>query len=160
VPNGWQQRAQQAAIVAQAQQQQVDPRIRCWQGQLDACDPAARAAMEQRTARIAQTQQQQAEIAAQTQQQLAAVGAEQQRNAERTSKPEWQACWHLANKQQLERGMALERANPSGVVNLRELNEYGQDIQAETQYLAESKAEFLKQRGRPFTPKDCEGNYP
>jgi hypothetical protein len=135
---------QQRQIQARAAQQR-----RCFQGELDQCDPAIRATFERRAAQAAQDQQQQQ-----------AIAAAQRAETERTNKIEWQVCYHLANKQQLERGMAQERANPSGVVDLSELHEYGGDIQAETQYLADSKAEFLKERGRPFTLKDCDGNYP
>ena len=47
------------------------------------------------------------------------------------------------------------RSNPSGVVNLRKLNETGERIQSDKAELAELKVNFAKETGQPFSERLC-----
>jgi hypothetical protein len=51
---------------------------------------------------------------------------------------------HRATIAQLEKSIAAERHNPSGVVSLRMLHDLGEDLQAERQWLADSLAAYKR----------------
>jgi hypothetical protein len=114
-------------------------------GQLDACDPATRAAMEEKLAA------QQAE--AKRRADAWAAGAPEREKTELV----WNLCDHTATKQKAEQDMAHEKQNPSGYVDKGLLHDLGRTIQDEAATIAELKKQFLEKRGRAFTAKDCDG---
>lgn len=52
--------------------------------------------------------------------------------------------------------VALEKANPSGVVDLAELHTQGQRVQFLTLALTSRKALFVRDRGKPFARRYCQ----
>jgi hypothetical protein len=53
---------------------------------------------------------------------------------------DWEIQDHTARIAQIQRAMAAERSNPSGIVDLRMLHDLGTDLQSERHALAEVQA--------------------
>jgi hypothetical protein len=158
----YQQPSQEEIAAAQARQMAA---LRASQAaQLAAIQDAAAKAQAERDAQQQAVAAQYAEVQRhmdeQSAQRTEAIEASQRAAMQRTSTIEWQTCRAVYEVEGLKRRIVAEKANPSGVVDLRVLHDLGEDLQAAEPVAAEEKRQFRKERGRDFTTKDCDGNYP
>ena len=64
-------------------------------------------------------------------------------------------CADLAEIREMQERIKIERANPSGVVDLRELHDDGDIIQRDQARVAAKKAEYVKIARKPFAASMC-----
>ena len=148
----WRDDMLEARRVAQAEQ---DQRLRCSRGQLDACDPATRAILEKQAADAAQ--QRQAMQAAQAAQ-ARMVEEKQAADAACQVTPSCLAdniCEYQAARAKAQRDIAVERANPGGVVDLATLHDLGQDIQTDSAAIASLKPQYAAYAHAQFNEATC-----
>lgn len=73
---------------------------------------------------------------------------------------EWRVCYAAAFFSDAKARYEHERTNPSGIVNLRVLHDLAEDVRNGQDMVAETTADFARERGRAFGPSDCDGVYP
>lgn len=129
------QRSQEAAN--EALKQKVDAYARAYQTHEEQKKP-----LDPRL--VAQLQQQHEQADADKQCQTV-VGCEEQKSA----------CLHYLQKQNAEKNIAAEERNPSGVVSLVDLHDWGNMARAEDEMFQADKASYEKVSGQKFNARTC-----
>jgi hypothetical protein len=69
----------------------------------------------------------------------------------------WKICFFAHSALELDTAIKREYANPSGVIHLAKLNDWGQQLQQQKIYLTQLSKDFQAEKGRKFTRQDCDG---
>jgi hypothetical protein len=66
-----------------------------------------------------------------------------------------QLCEAIRDRKSAVDGMATEKRNPSGYVDVRLLHDLGQRVQDDDATIAELKADYAKLAHKPFSEASC-----